>query len=94
MIQAVLDVSEFSVKFDVVRFIRIFIYHILFFYVGPFILPLVSLFDSNGLVRNMGFWLSKSVTFSFFLQYTQWIFVVFMYIMWTLHFLHEADHDA
>ena len=70
MIQAVLDVSEFSVKFDVVRFIRIFIYHILFFYVGPFMLPLVYLFDSNGLVKNMGFWIGTSVKFPFFLQYT------------------------
>jgi flagellar biosynthesis protein FliQ len=69
VIQAVLDVSEFSVKFDVPRFIRVFIYHVLFFYLGPFMLPLISLFDSNGLVRNMGFWFRKSLLFSFVLQY-------------------------
>ena len=69
MIQAVLDVSEFSVKFDVPRFIRVFIYHVLFFYLGPFMLPLISLFDSSSLVRNMGFWFRKSLLFSFVLQY-------------------------
>jgi len=57
VVSKVLDISEFSTKFNVPRFIRVILYHILFWYFGNFVVVfLMFLFDSVGLCQNMGFW--------------------------------------
>jgi len=57
VVSKVLDMSEFSTKFNVTRFIRVIIYHQLYWFTGPIVvIPLITLFDSFGLSKNMGFW--------------------------------------
>jgi hypothetical protein len=66
VVSKVLDISEFSTKFNVSRFIRVILYHILFWYFGAFIVvPLMCLFDSLGLSQNMGFWFGTKDKFIF-----------------------------
>ncbi len=50
LISKVLDVSEYSTKFHIGRFFRIFIYHLIYWYFGPLLtVPLVIVFDSMAL---------------------------------------------
>ncbi len=69
VVAKVLDISEFSTDFNTVRFLRIFVYHIIFWYVGPLVVPLVWLFDSYTLNLNMAFWFGTNEKFALFIQY-------------------------
>jgi hypothetical protein len=89
MIAAVLDVSEFTVTFNIMRFIRIFIYHLLFFYIGPFMLPLTFLIDSTGLAGNMGFWVKTSTVRVYVIQHILWLIGLFLTVMQYLRYMEE-----
>ena len=49
------EISEFKVEFKVSRFLRLFIYHVLFFIIGPIVTFVIGIFDSFPLARNTGF---------------------------------------
>ena len=65
MLGRALNVSEYIVKFNVSRFVKMFLYHLSFFYLGPFIVPIFVMIDNKFLAQNMAFiWPTKlSVTF-------------------------------
>lgn len=70
LISKVLDVSEYSTKFHIGRFVRIFIYHLIYWYFGPLLtVPLVTIFDSMALNKNMAFMLGSSDRFSLITQF-------------------------
>jgi hypothetical protein len=54
-VQEVLDISEYSVKFNVPRFIKMLIYHLLNFMIGPLLIPIILVIDTVGLAKNMSF---------------------------------------
>ncbi len=69
VVAKVLDISEFSTNFNTTRFIRVIIYHLLYFFFGPLIVvPIISFFDSFSLTQNMGFWFGTNDKFSFVAQ--------------------------
>jgi hypothetical protein len=81
LISKVLDVSEYSTKFHVWRFFRIFIYHLFFWYLRPLItVPIISIFDSFAISKNMGFMIGSKDKFSFVTQNIQFLITAFMVI--------------
>ena len=56
LVHKVLDFSEYMVDFNFGRFFRTFLYHYIYFYFGMLSTPLVLIFDTIGLARNMSFW--------------------------------------
>lgn len=74
LICKVLDVSEYSTKFHIGRFLRIFSYHLIYWYFGPLLtVPLVTFFDSMSLSKNMGFMLGSKDKFSLITQFLQFL---------------------
>ena len=57
VVKKIISVSEYIVNFKILRFIKIFMYHLLFFYIGPFVVPIIVILDNKDLACNMGFWL-------------------------------------
>lgn len=89
----ILDVSEYSVNFNVARFFKIFIYHLLFFVFGPLVVPVVIIFDSLKMANNMSFWFGGSHRNSLVIQYSQWLANVYFIVAWFLHFLYKDKDD-
>ena len=82
VVSKVLDMSEFSTKFNVKRFIRVIIYHILFWYFGALVVvPIVYIFDSLGLSQNMGFWFGTKDKFILTFQSVLHFATLYMLIM-------------
>lgn len=82
LISKVLDVSEYSTKFHVWRFFRIFIYHLFYWYLGPIVtVPVVSIFDSFAFSKNMGFMIGSNDKFSLVAQTIQFLITAFMVIV-------------
>jgi hypothetical protein len=52
----VANVSEYSVTFNLKNLIKFFIYHILFFSLGTLAVPILLIFETKHLVKNMAFW--------------------------------------
>ncbi|CDW79246.1 UNKNOWN [Stylonychia lemnae] len=71
LVSKVIDISEFIVKFNVGRFIRIYVYHLLFWYLGLFSVPIITLFEGMQLVSNMQFWFTKGFIVGFVNQLIQ-----------------------
>lgn len=86
LVNYILESKEANLDFKVGRFIRIFIYHLLFFYIGPFVVPIVMIFDSIGLAANMGFWYNTQITGSLINQTTSFVLIAYMYTMWFVNF--------
>lgn len=84
-----LDISEYQVTFKVGRFIRLFIYHVLSFVMGPFVTLLIMTFDSIGLAENTAFWVKTSMMGSFITQSILWVVTITMYGFWFLRFFSE-----
>ena len=85
VVSKVLDISEFSTKFNVSRFIRVIIYHFLFWYFGPLVVvPLICIFDSYGLSQNMGFWFAKEGLFVLINQLIVHSATLYMFLMQVL----------
>ena len=90
----ILDISEYSTKFHVMRFIRIFFYHIIFWYCGPLIVvPLVAIFDSYALSFNMGFNVSRESIGNLLIQLLQFSVTIFLVIMQLLKRYQEVEED-
>ncbi len=82
VISKVLDVSEYSTKFHVWRFVRIFIYHLFFWYLGPLVtVPVVSIIDSVAFSKNMSFMIGSKDKFSLVIQTLQFLITAFMVIV-------------
>eukprot|EP00347_Sterkiella_histriomuscorum_P022734 403337362 len=81
-----IDISEYLVTFHLGRFIRIFIYHYFYFYLGVMIVPIIRLFDSMSLANNMQFWFKTAAKSGFILQNIQSVFASIMVILWTNYF--------
>ena len=45
VLDTILETSEATAEFSIARFLRAFLYHILFFYFGPFMVPLILIWD-------------------------------------------------
>jgi hypothetical protein len=56
MLKNVVNASEFIVKFNIKIFLKMWLYHILFFYFGFFSLVVIIPVDTVALAKNMGFW--------------------------------------
>ena len=67
VLNKMVNVSEYIVTFNVKRFIKIFLYHYLFFYIGPLIVPIIAIGDNLQLARNMAFWVPNRLMPSFIL---------------------------
>lgn len=59
VLSKVIDASEFVVKFNLKVFVKVWIYHLLFFYFGFVALAFIIPIDSLALAINMGFWFSR-----------------------------------
>lgn len=45
-----------KIKFNVFRFLKFFIYHMLFFFIGPLANIFILIIDGRNLIYNMSFW--------------------------------------
>ena len=45
VLDTILETSEATAEFSIARVLRIFVYHILFFYCGPFMVPVILIWD-------------------------------------------------
>ena len=90
VVSSILDISEYHVKFEVLRFLKLFLYHIMFFIFGPLTALFIAIFDTKGIVVNGAFWLTTKLRGAFFLQYFQWMACVAMYAGW---YMRETDHS-
>ena len=77
---SITDISEYKVEFKISRFIRLFMYHLLFFIIGPFVTVFIGIFDSFQLARNTAFSPLSKQRRIFILQLLQWVFVVYISI--------------
>jgi hypothetical protein len=92
VVAKVLDISEFSTKFNTARFLRVFIYHAVFWYFGPLNVLLISIFDSFELSKNMGFWFGTSDKRSLVFQFIISFSTIFMVIMQLLKKYDKKNH--
>eukprot|EP00347_Sterkiella_histriomuscorum_P010073 403338785 len=69
----VVNISEFQVEFKLLNFIKFMIYHLLFFYIGPFASLIVLMVDSKYIMNNISFWVTTKNVPSFIVQLIQWI---------------------
>lgn len=67
--QETLEKSEFLVQFDFKTFLKFFIYHFLFFFMGPFSCAIIVLFENFALINNMAFWVRAKNKKSLVTQY-------------------------
>lgn len=49
------NISEYLVTFHKGPFLKMFLYHLIFYFTGPFILLVIIIFDNPSLARNMMF---------------------------------------
>jgi hypothetical protein len=82
LVSKMLDVSEYTLAFNMPRFLLLFSYHMLFFIFGPFSLPIIIGLSGKGLAENMAIYSSTSLKASFFVQYLQWLCNIAMFTMW------------
>ena len=80
------DISEFKVKLKLGRLIKLFVYHILYFIIGPFVTLVVGTFDSFSLAKNAGFSPFTSQWRIFLLQLFQWLTGLYFFTMWGLQY--------
>lgn len=78
----IVNVSEYMIQFKVLVFLKFWIYHLLFFYVGFLSLLVITIVDSFSLVINMQFWFSSKVKATFILQIMQWLCVLTTTLFW------------
>lgn len=50
------NISEYIVTFHKGPFFKMFLYHMIFYFLGPLIIPVILIFDSISLARNMMFY--------------------------------------
>jgi len=60
------DISEYNIYFNGTRFVKLFLYHLLFFYIGPIVGFIVWMIDGKGLALNTAFWYNKNMLPSFY----------------------------
>lgn len=78
------DISEFRIRFNKLRFIKMLTYHILFFIIGPFVCLPMTIIDSWYISLNMGFNPFSKQRFIFILQSLQWGTCVYFFVVWIL----------
>ena len=54
--EILLNHAEHEVFFHINYFIKFLMYHLIFFCFGPFVVPIISYFDSLNMARNMRFY--------------------------------------
>eukprot|EP00347_Sterkiella_histriomuscorum_P007981 403346826 len=87
-------VQDFDVKFKFSRFLRLFLYHVLFYYIGPLSPIFITLFDTFKLSQNMGFMISMKMIRISFTQYFQFFcnaFLVLLFCNKYWKFIHFID---
>ena len=89
----VLDVSEYKVKFKFFRLLKYMIYHLIFFFLGPLIIPILWIFESKSMAENASFLPTKSGKSVFFLQYFQWLICTSINVFWLLRLLDPYQHE-
>ena len=52
----IVNISEYLVTFHTGPFLKMFLYHLIFFFTGPVIILVIIIFDSMSLARNMMFY--------------------------------------
>lgn len=87
MMKKLVNISEYTVKFHVVNFIKVFIYHLIFHFFGPLVCVVIPIFDSFGMVRNMMFWGTHPFLRSVISQYLQWFFIFVASLLFILNYL-------
>ncbi|TNV83100.1 hypothetical protein FGO68_gene934 [Halteria grandinella] len=86
------DKNEYTTEFNLPRFLKFFIYHLVFFGFGPLTLILIRYIDSMGLAHNMGFTLSSKIVASTYFQYLFWLNDVYLAVMWGLYYLRPDEN--
>jgi hypothetical protein len=89
LMKKLVNISEYIVTFHVGPFIKMFLYHLIFYYFGPLVLVVISIFDSTSLSRNMMFfgW-TEGLKAGVFTQYLYWFL---SFIVFTLYLLKELQ---
>lgn len=91
--QKLVTVSEYLVSFKIGRFIKFWIYHLLFYYTGFFSIIPITLIDSFSLAKNMHFtWLSSSKVVVL-AQMVTWICNVITILIWVSKYYHILPFD-
>ncbi|TNV82852.1 hypothetical protein FGO68_gene2318 [Halteria grandinella] len=78
--------NEYSSEFNISRFLKFFMYHLVFFGFGPLTLLLICCIDNMILAHNLGFTFQGPVCASAFFQYLFWLNDVYLTIMWGLYY--------
>ncbi|TNV83569.1 hypothetical protein FGO68_gene6211 [Halteria grandinella] len=84
MLGNMVDISEYNIYFNSTRFVRMFLYHLLLFYIGPLVGFIVWIIDGKGLALNTAFWYNKNMLPSFYQQMLLWLANMAFIIMWAL----------
>ena len=74
MMKKMVNISEYIVHFNVLNFLKLFLYHLIFYFAGPLVIPLIAAVDSFGMVRNMMFYGVDIFLPALVLQYSSWLF--------------------
>ncbi len=70
LMKKLVNISEYLVTFHIGPFIKMFLYHLIFYFTGPFIILVILTFDNISLARNMMFYgCSEGLSRSVFSQY-------------------------
>eukprot|EP00347_Sterkiella_histriomuscorum_P001687 403371064 len=81
LMKKMVNISEYTVDFHLSNFIKLFLYHLVFFFFGPVILIIVPIFDSFAMARNMLFYGNGALPFFVYWQYFQWLCIATMTFM-------------
>lgn len=82
LLQRVVGVSEFRVKFRFGAFIKFIFYHLLFFYFSLAANIPIALLDSWQGVENMAFWYNSKNKVFFISQMNQWVCTFMIMLLW------------
>ena len=75
MMKKMVNISEYIVHFNVLNFLKLYFYHLVFYFLGPVVIPIATVLDSFGMVRNMMFWGLGPFARNFWIQYSNWLLI-------------------
>ncbi|CDW84101.1 UNKNOWN [Stylonychia lemnae] len=92
-LKRIINISEYIVAFNVWNFTRLFFYHLIFFYIGQGVIPLIMMFDKIQLANNLSFWkYNAHQSRFFFIQNGQWIAHLTMSTLMFVKYYHPFDY--
>ncbi|CDW73934.1 UNKNOWN [Stylonychia lemnae] len=92
-LKRIINISEYIVAFNVWNFTRLFFYHLIFFYIGQGVIPLIMMFDKIHLANNLSFWkYNAHQSRFFFIQNGQWLAHLTMSTLMFMKYYHPFDY--